>query len=95
MRKIYLLVYSDSLGSREAIKKCLSSLESVVTWRYDMPNSFYIISEESANVISHQIREYLGFNKGRFLVTEIPENRQGWLPKPTWYFIKNKLHSKE
>ena len=88
MRKVYLLVYSPSLGNRDQIKACLNSLEEVMTWRYDMPNSFYLITEYEAQDISDAVRKY--FNKGRFLVSEISDNRQGWLSKDTWQFIKAK-----
>lgn len=88
MRKAYMLIYSDSLGSRNEIRKCLNSLEVIDTWRYDMPNSFYVISEHSASEIAKEIRRLLG--NGRFLLTEISDNRQGWLTSQSWYLIKNK-----
>jgi len=87
MRKSYLLVYSDS-WSRESVKNCLSSIPEVINWRYDMPNCFYIISEDTATNIATSIRRKLG-NK-RFLITEISPNKQGWLPSDTWYLINNK-----
>lgn len=89
MRKAYLLVYSPSLGTRDQVKKCIKSLPDIITWRCDMPNSFYLISENEAKDISNAIHEYFG-NKGRFLVTEISDNRQGWLPSKTWYLIHKK-----
>lgn len=91
MKKAYLLVYSDSLGSRNAVKECLSAIESVITWRYDMPNCFYIISERTAAEIYIEIKGYLG--NGRFLITEISDNRQGRLTRDSWNFIKFKKKS--
>ena len=90
MKKAYLLVYSDSLGSRSKVKECLNSIEIIATWRYDMPNCFYLISEFSASELSKSIRKELG--RGRFLITEISDNRQGWLPSKTWHLIKFKKH---
>ena len=89
MRKVYLLVYSSSLGNREEVRACIKSLPEIITWRYDMPNTFYMVSEFEAQDISDAIRKYFT-GKGRFLVTEVTENRQGLLLKKTWYFIKNK-----
>jgi hypothetical protein len=77
MRRVYLLAYSDSLGTREQVKQCLNKMQEVIAWRLDPPHAFYIVSEESAPVLANRIREILG--KGRFIVTEIDENRQGWL----------------
>lgn len=88
MRKAYLFVYSNDLGTREDVKNAVDSIKDILHWRYDLPNSFYIISESSASKISEQIREKLG-NK-RFIITEISTNKQGWLPRKTWDLINNK-----
>lgn len=90
MRKAYILVYSDKLGTREEVKHCIDSIKEVYTWRYDMSNSFYIISDYSADQIATAIHDFTG--KTRFLVSEITSNKQGWLPDDTWYLINNKKH---
>ena len=59
MRKAYLLVYSNSLGTREKVKNVLDKSSKVIHWRYDLPNSFYIISENTATQISDTLREKL------------------------------------
>ncbi|MDD4183682.1 MAG: hypothetical protein PHT53_07710 [Candidatus Omnitrophica bacterium] len=89
MKKAYLLAFSDSLGTREEVKNCVKNFPGI-TWRYDMSNAFYIISEENANQISTRIQNYFGKN-GRFIVTEISDlNKQGWLTKDSWFLINNK-----
>ena len=93
MRKSYMLIYSDSLGSRDEVKDCLNSLSEVLTWRYDMPNSFYIVSDYTANQIAKSIQDSIG--NGRFLVTEISSNKQGWLPPESWYLINEKKHKRD
>ncbi|WP_421920101.1 hypothetical protein [Marinifilum sp.] len=90
MRKAYLFVYSDNLGTRDEVKNCMDNIPEVYTWRYDMPNSFYIISEYSADEIARAINSYTG--KTRFIVSEITDNKQGWLSEDTWYLINNKTH---
>jgi len=94
MRKAYLLVYANSLGTRNEVKDCVDNLPEILTWRYDMPNCFYLISEYDAQDISNAIRSYLG-NKGRFLISEVTDNKQGWLPSKTWYLLNNKKHKKD
>jgi hypothetical protein len=88
MRKAYLLVYSNSLGTREKVKNVLDKTNKVIHWRYDLPNSFYLVSEFTASQISDVIRAKLG--NGRFIITEISDNKQGWLPKASWDLIKTK-----
>lgn len=90
MRKAYLFVYSSNLGTKEQIKECLNQIPQVIHWRTEILHSFYLISESSASELVSLIRECRG-NKGRFLITEISEsNRQGVLPKDSWYLIKEK-----
>lgn len=92
--KAYLFVYSDSLGTRDQVKNCLSTIKQVYTWRYDMPNSFYLLSEYSANEIATSIRQVLG--NQRFFITEIfGSNKQGWLSKETWHLINHKKHLRD
>lgn len=92
MKKAYLLTFSDGFGSREKIKKCLNTMSSVTNWRYDMTNAFYLISEEDAHVISNDLRELMN-SEGRFIIVELTENKQGWLTKDSWYFMRHKKHS--
>lgn len=54
-----------------------------------MPHSFYLISEAGAVDLAKSLGEHL-HKKGRFLIVEASENRQGWLPSETWYLLRNK-----
>ena len=91
--RAYLLVYGDSLGTRDEVMKILDSLLEVTTWRYDMPHSFYIVSERSAEELSKAIRSKVAKAENpRFLVTEISENRQGYLTKESWHLVLHKRH---
>ncbi len=93
--KAYLLVYTDAL-ERTEVRKIIKSMNTVSKWRYDLPNSFYLISYSSAQEISDEFRDAFGGKNYRFLVTEIGKNKQGWLPKETWHLInKKKFRDKE
>lgn len=92
MKKAYIFVYSNNLGTRESIKNTIDSMKEIIDWRYDLPNSFYLISEKSATDLANQIRAILGDK--RFIITEISSNKQGWLQPTTWHFI-NKKERKE
>jgi len=89
MRAAYILIYSDETGSRESIKAWADSEEMVKIWRYDLPNTFYLISENSAQELSDSLGVHLG-GRGRYLIVEAGENRQGRLPKETWFLLRNK-----
>lgn len=89
MRKAYILVYNDSVGSRDIVKNWADQSSKVLLWRYDLPHCFYLISEATAAELHADLEASLG-RRGRFLITEISENRQGLLTPDTWYLIRNK-----
>jgi len=90
VKKAYLLVFSDEFGTREQVKQWLNEMPEIITWRYDMPHSFYVISENTAAEIANPLHDRSG--KGRFLVSEITANKWGWLPQATWYLLDQKEH---
>lgn len=89
MKKVYLFIYSDKMGDRESIKNSLDSIVEILDWRYDLPNCFYLISECSANELSNLIYHKYEERPCRFIISEIQTNRQGYLPKDTWTFLKS------
>lgn len=91
MRKLYLFVYNNNLGERQEVSNMLDGIKDIVDWRYDLPNSFYIVSTKTADQLTDLILEHYKETKGlRFVITEIPpNNRQGWLPNSTWEFMRN------
>lgn len=89
MRRVYLLVYSNVIGDRDVMKGILNNIEGVLDWRFDMPNSFYVISEMDACTLVDRIHANIHSESCRFFITEISTNRQGYLPKDTWEFINS------
>lgn len=86
--KAYLFLYDAEFGTREQAKALLDSIHEVVNWRYELPNSFYLISELGASQLSERVRAKRP--SGRFLVAELGENRQGWLSPDSWKFLNEK-----
>lgn len=87
MKRVYLFVYSDILGNRETVKRILDNIPKVLKWRYDMPNSFYLLSESTANELVDLIHNQLENRTCRFIIVEITKNHQGYLPEDSWQFI--------
>lgn len=88
-RRAYIFIYNDEVGSRDELMEYIDSVPKILNWRFDMLHAFYLVSELDAEQLADKILEYSG-GKGRFLIAEIHHNRQGWLPKKTWRFIKRK-----
>lgn len=89
MRRSYLFVYSDATGGKDAIRAWLNSEPDVIHWRTDMPHSFYLISEADAATLSQSFMAFNG-KKGRYLIIEAGDNRQGLLPSDSWYLLRHK-----
>ena len=85
--KVYIFIYNNSLGNEEETKELLNSIREISDWRTDIRNTFLIKSTLEANELADIIIK----NKpqARFLLSEIAENRQAWLPKDAWKFIKD------
>ena len=94
MNKSYLFVYNNTVGTQEEVKNILNRMSLIWTWRYDMPNVFYIVSSASANEIAKQFESING-TKGRFIVLEFTGNSQGRLTGASWFLLENKYHEKE
>ena len=91
MKKAYVLIYSDSLGARDQVKAWADGSLFVDTWRIDLPHTIYLISEATAQELHEDLEEHLGA-KGRYLIMEASDNRQGRLTSESWYLLRNKAH---
>lgn len=89
MKKLYLFIYNDEVGTRQAIKAIINEMSTVITWRFDIPHSFYIVSNNSAKELYEEFAVANG-QKGRFMFIECTENRQGLMLKDTWFFLNKK-----
>lgn len=87
---VYLFIYNDAVGNREYVKSIIESISEINAWRYDMPNCFYLSSDYSAQELTDTILGRIGKSPNRrLLILEITENRQGYLPKATWQFLRD------
>lgn len=51
MKRAYLLIYDDEVGTRKEVRKFLDERPEVLHWRFDLPNTFYLVSELSAEAL--------------------------------------------
>ena len=88
----YLLIYDHEVGTREEVREFLDEQPEILHWRYDLPNTFYLISDQSAEDL-YEIFQNFNRKHGRFLVSKVSSNRQGWLPRKTWKFLNEKKYT--
>ena len=84
---VYLFLYNRSYGDTGEVRERLNSLEVIDEIRELFPYSFFLSSDVDANTISAEIRRL--FPDRRFMITEIGNNRQGWMPRRFWNFIRD------
>ena len=88
-KRAYLFIYSSDVGSRDEVRDYIDQLPEILNWRYDIPHAFYLVSESGADEITDKVLSFTG-GDGRFLIAEVPENSQGWLPRDTWRLLNEK-----
>lgn len=84
----YILVFSDSVGTIDEVKEFIDSRDEITSWYYCMTNAIFLRSKKTANQLSDIFREYTEDN-GRFLILDCETDRNGWLTKKAWKFMKN------
>ena len=89
MRRLYLVVYDEKM-SRNDLTAYLGSLPNCAHWFYSMPNSIFVLWDDTAFALYDKIKEHFP-NHGRMFVTEVPDgNSQGWIPGNHWDLIEKK-----
>ena len=91
MRRAYLFLYDGGVGDRDEVKNVIDSMKKVYTWRFDMPNCFYVISDYSAKQLYKEFKSINGTN-GRFMFIEAGANRYGMMLPETWHLLSYKSH---
>ena len=91
MRKAYLFIYDATVGTRATLKDTFDKMTNVLTWRFDLPNCFYIVSESSAEELYQEFSSIKG-TTGRFMFIEASANRQGRMLSDTWHLLRHKQH---
>lgn len=97
MKKSYIFIFNSKLGTNEEVKNFLNTCDQITTWRSEIPNSFFIVSELPAQKLYDFVVNYFGQKAGAYLIAEyVPENSQGLLTKRSWHVLnERKLPPKE
>jgi len=84
----YILVFSDSVGSKDDVKNFVNSRSEILTWYLCMSNAIFVRSKYTADDLQKIFREFTK-DKGRFMILDCDTDRNGWLPRKAWDFMKN------
>lgn len=92
MSKAYVLVFNENFSTRENLVEVLNKCKSVITWRYDLSNAIYIISDKEAYEISAEIEVLNPPGSSLYMLLEYNGNAQGRTSEETWHLLNNKFH---
>ena len=84
----YILVFNDGVGSLDSVKTFIDSCPDIITWYICMSHAIFIRSALDANDITDLFRSFTQ-DEGRFVVLDCDTDRNGWLPKKAWQFMRN------
>jgi hypothetical protein len=84
----YILVFNNDVGTISQVKDFLESRSEVLTWYYCMTNAIFLRSRYTADSLQKMFREFT-HDKGRFIILDCDTDRNGWLPRKAWQFMKN------
>jgi hypothetical protein len=91
VKKSYIFIFNNELGTKEEVKNFLNTCDQVSTWRNELPNTYFIVSELSAYRLYDLVANHFGEKKGAYLLTEyVQENSQGLLNKRSWHLLNEK-----
>jgi hypothetical protein len=89
VKSLFILLYNDKAGGRESVKAAVDACPHIYTWRYDLPHSFYLVSESDAKTIATWLRKKMP--SGQFSVIKADTTDfWGWGYTETWYLFRNK-----
>ncbi len=84
------MVTYDFKGSADKYADLFLELKKFSGWWHYISNSWLIISESDAKGIFEKLKPHLDADIN-LLVIEVGTDRQGWLPKKAWEWLKTNL----
>lgn len=93
MKKIYLISYdiNTAVKNYDALYKQIKRLAGDGEYKHPLESVWLIYSSLSATQIAESLRDEMD-PKDRILVIEIGEDRQGWLAKSVWSWIRERMN---
>ncbi len=90
----YVLAFNEEFMTADEAKYFLNARDDVHEWAHVFDNVYLIVSSTTANTLGERLLEYVKKNqnrekpKGRYLLTEPSDDRNGWLPQVGWNLLK-------
>ena len=86
---VYLISYE--LNSDKDYTNLYDAIKSYGAWWHFIDSTWLIDTSQSAQEVSEKLLRHIDKNEDVLLVMKVLlEDRQGWLPKKAWEWIRNK-----
>lgn len=94
MRKFYIISYDLKVPGRD-YTSLYDAIKSYNDWRHPLESTWLLYTTENADQISSKLRASGNMDNSDLLfVCELNiKDRQGWLDKEVWNWIKERLNS--
>lgn len=85
----YTLVFDSVRVSSQTLRSEIDKLEAIVNWHAVMPSMLLIATHLDADDVCDLLKEQTSLKSGNhFLVMDTNTDRNGWLPKSAWAFMR-------
>lgn len=92
MNKAYIITY-DIKGDTTNYLPLFEHIKNNYRWWHYLDNAWIVLSDENAKSIYDKLNVFLDADIN-ILIFELGKDRQGWLPKKAWKWIKKNIDSK-
>jgi len=90
MNKLLLISY-DLNDTKKDYSSFYDELKTKTWWHY-LGSTWIIQTDENATQVYNRLCHHI-LTSDRLLVIELAQDRQGWLPKDAWDWIRDKLQT--
>jgi len=82
-----LIVTYDLRGAAGSYEDFFETLKAQGSWAHYLRSTWLISTDKSAGEVFDELRGYLR-SGDHLLITRLSKQRQGWLPKKAWQWMK-------
>ena len=84
---IYLVTYDLNKEGKD-YNSLYDKIKSIGPWFHPLESVWFLKSSDNVNNITEQIRTTMDVNDHIFVVNISNQDRQGWLPKTAWEWLR-------
>lgn len=85
---VYLITYDLKTPGKD-YNPLYDAIKSIGDYYHPLESTWLVKSHSNANSISTSLRAIMDNNDYLFVVNISKQDRQGWLPKTAWEWLKN------